>query len=158
MTMAILAIFFTGLEAQKNSKKDEAYKEMINLVESGSYLFTVHSVQASGGGTVQTNSDYSMEVNDSTFKAYLPYFGRTYQPSYGGDGGIEFDAAPENLELSLKEKKHMIFVSCEVKGKQDKYSLYLSIGSSGYATLNINSQKRQSISYSGKIGPLNKEE
>lgn len=157
LILAILAASFNALDAQKSKQKEEEYKKMIALIEEGSYVFTVQSIQPSGSRTVHTTTEYTLEVNDSTFKAYLPYFGRTYQPSYGGNGGIEFDAAPENLEISLKEKKRMVYVQCDVKGKEDKYGLYLSVGSSGHATLNITSQKRQSISYSGYVAAPEKE-
>ncbi len=155
--MLILAIFVSGyspVSAQKKDKKDEQFKEMTSLIESGRYLFTVQSVQPTGSRTIRTTSLYTLEANDSTYKAYLPYFGRAYQASYGGDGGIEFDASPENLKLSLKEKKRMIKVEFDVQAKNDKYSCFLSVGSSGYGTLSINSQNRQPISYSGIVGPL----
>jgi len=156
----ILAILLSGISTisaqkkDKNAKKDEQFKEMTNLIESGHYLFTVQSVNPTGSRTIHTTTDYTLEANDSTYKAYLPYFGRAYQASYGGDGGIEFDASPENLELTLKEKKRTINIEFEIQAKNDKYSCFLSVGSSGYSTLSINSNNRQPISYSGIVGPL----
>ena len=158
--MLILAILVSGyspVSAQKKDKKDEQFKEMTSLIESGRYLFTVQSVQPTGSRTIHTTSLYTLEANDSTYKAYLPYFGRAYQASYGGDGGIEFDASPENLKLTLKEKKRMIKLEFDVQAKNDKYSCFLSVGSSGYGTLSINSQNRQHNSYSGIVGPLKEE-
>ncbi len=157
LILAILVSGYLPVSAQKKNKKDEQFKEMISLIESGRYLFTVQSVQPTGSRTIHTTSLYTLEANDSTYKAYLPYFGRAYQASYGGDGGIEFDASPENFELTLKEKKRMIKIEFEVQAETDKYSCFLSVGSSGYGTLSINSQNRQSISYSGIVSPLKEE-
>lgn len=155
--LLIMAILVTGISpagAQKSKEKDKQFKEMTALIESGFYLFSVQSVQPSGARTIHTSSSYILEARDTIFRAYLPYFGRAYSPSYGGDGGIDFEAPPENLQISLNEKKRMVNVEFEIKGESDKYELFLSVGSSGYASLGINSQNRQPISYSGLVGPL----
>ena len=76
--MLILAILLSGISTSsaqkkdKEAKKDEQFKEMTSLIESGRYLFTVQSVQPTGSRTIQTTSLYTLEANDSTYKAYLP--------------------------------------------------------------------------------------
>jgi len=154
LILAIMLSGFTPLKAQKANKKDAQFKEMKALIESGRYEFVVRSVQPTGARTINTTTLYTLEVRDSIYKAYLPYFGRVYQPQYGGNGGIEFEARPENLEKSLNEKKRMVNVKFQIKGENEKYDLYLSVGSSGYASLSVNSQNRQPISYNGIINPL----
>jgi hypothetical protein len=159
-TLLILALTcsaFTPLLAQKANKKDEQFKETKALIESGRYEFIVQSVQPTGARTVHPSSTYTMKVKDNTFNAHLPYFGRVYQPTMGGSGGITFDGTPENLEISLNEKKRMVNVKFRIQGEHEKYELYLSVGSSGYASLNATSQKRQTITYSGIISPLKAE-
>ena len=154
LIMAILAMGFSPASAQKANKKDEQFKEMVSLMEGGSYVFSVQSVQPTGARTIHTTSDYSLEAKDGIFKAYLPYFGRAYQASYGGNGGIEFEAQADQLEMSLNEKKRMIKIEFEVRTSEEKYVIFLSVGSSGFGTLSINSNNRQPISYSGIVGPL----
>lgn len=157
LILTIILSGFTPLYAQKANKKDEGFKEMKALIESGLYEFKVQSTQPTGARTINTTSNYTLEARDSIYKAYLPYFGRVYQAQYGGSGGIEFEAVPENLEISLNEKRRMVNVKFQIKGENEKYDLYLSVGSSGYASLSINSQSRQSISYNGTINPLKEE-
>lgn len=148
---------FTPLLAQKANKKDAQFKEIKALIESGCYEFRVQSVQPTGARTVHPSSIYTMEAKDNTFSARLPYFGRAYQPTMGGEGGVVFDGSPENLEISLNEKKRMVYVKFRIQGDQEKYELYLSVGSSGYGSLNVSSQKRQAITYSGIVSPLKEE-
>lgn len=157
LILAIACAAFTPLQAQKANKKDEQFKEMKALIESGRYEFRVQSVQPTGARTVNPSSIYTMVAKDSTFKAHLPYFGRVFQPTIGGSGGIVFDGTPENLEISLNEKKRMVNVKFRIQGDQEKYDLYLSVGSSGYGSLNASSQNRQAITYSGIISPLKEE-
>jgi len=160
-SLLIIIFVLSGLSqarAQKTDKKDEQFKEMAALIESGRYMFTVHSVQPSGSGTINVSAGYTLEAKDSIFIAQLPYFGRAYSASYGGDGGIVFEASPEHLNITLNEKKRMVNVKFEIRGKNDKYDLYLSTGSSGYASLSINSQNRQPVTYSGIVSPLREDE
>lgn len=155
LVMAIFCTVFSPLLAQKTKKKDEQFKEIKALIESGRYEFRVQTVLPMGARTVNPSSTYTMEANDSTFTAYLPYFGRVYQPTFGGSGGINFNGAPENFELSLNEKKRMVHVKFRIQGEeQEKYDVSLSVGSSGFASMTINSQKRQTISYNGIVNPL----
>jgi hypothetical protein len=160
-SLLILALLLSGLSpaaAQKTNKKDTQFQEMNALIEGARYQFIVQSVQPTGGQTIQSTSGYTMDIKDSIYTADLPYFGRAYKASYGGDGGVKFEGTPENLEITSNEKKRTIKVQFEIRGKNDKYTLYLSAGYSGYASLSINSQNRQPISYSGIIAPLEEEE
>lgn len=157
LTILILLSGLAPALAQKKEKKEQEFKEMTALIESGSYMFTVQSVNPTGGGSRSVSPSYTLEARDSIYRAYLPYMGRAYTASYGGDGGIEFEQAPENLELSLNEKKQIIKVQFSIKGDTDKYDLFLSVGGSGYGTLSINSQNRQPISYSGFVSPPREE-
>ena len=159
--LLILALVLSGISpaaAQKTNKKDKQFIEMKTLIEGGRYQFIVQSVQPTGGKTIHSTSGYTLDVKDSIYRADLPYFGRAYQASYGGDGGVKFEGTPENLDITSNEKKRTIKVQFEIRGQNDKYTLFLSAGYSGYASLSINSQNRQPISYSGIIAPLEAED
>jgi len=159
LLMAIICSGFSPLSAQKSDKKDEQLKEIKMLVESGQYEFTVQTVLPTGARTINPTSIYTVKAEDSTFTAHLPYFGRVYQPTFGGSGGIIFDGTPESIEISINEKKRRVNVKFRMRGEQDeKYDLFLSVGSSGYASLNVTSPNRQPISYNGTISPLKEEE
>jgi len=144
----------SGQKISKQDKKAADFEKSARLIESGSYQFTVRSATPTGGKTIQISSEYTMEAREGTYEAYLPYFGRAYSASYGGDGGIEFKGEPDNLKLSRNEKKNTISVSFLIKADNDEYSISLEIGSSGYGSLSINSQKRANISYYGQASEL----
>lgn len=153
----ILTLLASGMELQaqtKNEKKDAAFKQMTELIKSGSYEFRVQSVNPTGGKTINPSSVYTMTAKEGILKAHLPYFGRAYQASYGGDGGVVFEGKPENLEIASNEKKRNIMVSFQISGDNDKYSATLSVGHGGYGNLTITSPKRQAISYYGPVNPL----
>lgn len=144
----------SGQEISKQEKKAAEFEKFATLVESGQYQFIVRSATPSGGKTIQITSEYTLEAIEGVYQAYLPYFGRAYSASYGGSGGIEFKGEPDNLTLTRNEKKLLVKVSFDMKTDDDLYTISLEIGSAGYGTLVVASQKRQSISYYGQVGEL----
>jgi len=144
----------SGQATSKQDKKAAELEKFASLVESGSYQFTARTVTPTGGKTIQLTSEYTMEAKEGTYEAHLPYFGRAYSASYGGDGGIEFTGEPENLKLARNEKRNTIMASFDIEDDNDQYNISLEIGSSGYGSLVINSRKRASISYYGQVSEL----
>lgn len=138
----------------RQEKKAAEFEKIATLLESGHFQFTLRSATPTGGKTIQMTSEYTLEAIEGIYQAYLPYFGRAYSASYGGNGGIEFKGTPENLTLTRNQKKNIVAVSFEMKTDDDQYKINLEIGSSGYGTLVVASQKRQSISYYGQVGEL----
>jgi hypothetical protein len=143
-----------GQLTSKQEKKAADFEIFATLIESGNYQFTVRTANPSGGRTIQISSEYTLVAREGAYEAQLPYFGRAYSASYGGDGGIEFKGEPENLELTRNEKKGTILVSFQIKNDRDQYNITLDIGSSGYGTLAVASQRRQNISYYGQVSEL----
>ena len=158
LTLITATILLAACSSTSSTIKDEKnaaeFESTAALIESGSYMFTVRSASPSGGKTIQITSLYSLNAREGNYEAYLPYFGRAYSGNYGGDGGIEFNGEPENLEITRNEKKNKISVKFSIQSEKDKFSVSLDVGSSGYGTLIISSQKRQTISYSGSAGEL----
>ncbi len=141
-------------QSSRQDRKAAEFEKVAALIESGSYCYTARTANPTGGRSVQLTSEYTMEAKEGSYEAYLPYFGRAHQASYGGDGGIEFKGEPGNLQISRNESKGTISVAFVMQGDKDQYTVTLEIGDSGYGTLVVSSQKRQSISYYGVIGEL----
>ena len=152
------AIFLSSCSASTSTAKKEKaaadFEQTTALIESGSYQFTIRSASPSGGKTIQITSYYALKANEGNYEAYLPYFGKAYSGGYGNSGGIEFNGEPKDLQISRNEKKNEISVNFTIKAEKDSYTVKLNVGSSGYGTMVISSQKRQTISYSGLAGEL----
>jgi len=124
------------------------------LAEGGNFSYTLRSANPTGGRSIQITSEYTLKAVQGEYEAYLPYFGRAQQASYGGDGGIEFKGKPENLQISRNDKKNTLSLAFAIKGENDQYTINLEIGASGYGTLLVSPQRRQSISYYGLFTEL----
>lgn len=159
--MILLAFILTGCAATSNQTSGDrttkseqraaSLDEIASLIESGSYVFTVQSINPTGARTIQATTTYTMKATGGNYEASLPYFGRAYQASYGGDGGIEFNGTPGDLEITRNTKKYTLMVTFTMKEQKDTYNVTLQLGYSGYGTLTVNSQNRQSISYYGLV-------
>jgi len=154
------AVIFSGLNAgaqgsrsQKQAAKAEEIKKM---VESVSYVFKANFVTPQRGGGHQLTSDYDLTVSKDTINAFLPYFGRAYTaPTDPTEGGIKFKTS--NFEYKAKSNKHGgwdIIIRPKdrnINSMTDVQTMRLTIGSGGYASLNITSSNRDPISFDGYI-------
>ncbi len=138
-------------KSSKNEKKDAQFEQMAAIIEGGEFEYTVQSASPMGGKTIQITSSYTLEAKEGIYKAYLPYFGRAYNASYGGNGGVEFEGEPTDLEVNKNEAKRTITISFNIKNKDEKLGCNLVIGGGGNGTLTITSANRQAISYYGVV-------
>ena len=154
--LLLLAMDATA-DAQKKDKKEQEYQAMIAVIDAGSYAFEVQNILPTGGRNIRPTTIYTLQVRDGHVRALLPYFGRAYSPSYGGDGGINLDGKAENLEISRNDKKMNILIKFDIKGDGDSYQVSLNVTRSGFASLSIIPTRRQPIGYSGLLSALSAE-
>lgn len=120
------------------------------LVESKKFIFKVQTVLPTGGSNVQVTSDYDIKLNGDSLVSYLPYFGRAYSADYGQPGGLNFTST--KFQYNLKSKKKGGWdITIKPTDIKDVRQMFLSIGENGYASLQVISNNRQTISYYGYI-------
>jgi hypothetical protein len=156
LIVVLLLLCVIGLfdKSFAQSAKDSALKEMIN---SQRFVFVAQSATPMNGRLKQLTSDYSVIIKKDTVEAYLPYYGIAYSPSIGtNDGGIDFKTTA--FTYTMKEAKKG---GWDITITPDKIAsaqkLMLSISAAGYATLDVNSNTRQSISFYGYIREIKKQ-
>lgn len=155
MRTYIIAILAAALlyscKSSENLSGDDVVARMTEKVAEPRYTFVPTSAIPMSGRTVNLDNSYLLKVSKDTISSYLPYFGRAYTaPVSTTDGGIKFVSTDFNYTTSDK-KKGMWKVSMEIKDSPSRYRLFLSIGDSGYASLTVQENNRQSITFYGKI-------
>lgn len=121
-----------------------------NLIESKHFVFKAQTVMPLSGRTRQLTSNYDMKVMGDSLITYLPYFGRAYTaPLDPTEGGIQFTST--NYKYTVKEKKKGWDITLTPTDEQNVRELLLNVSNSGYATLTVNSNNRQSISFHGYV-------
>ena len=101
------------------------------------------------------NPNYFRVINDS-LSIYLPYFGeREIGGAYNSQNqGIVFDGIPEQFEITKNPDKSEIKILVKCSKNLESYRMRLQIHANKNATINVNSNQRNTISYQGIIKKL----
>ncbi|MGJ5643263.1 DUF4251 domain-containing protein [Formosa sp. S-31] len=136
----------------KKAQEAEAFKNVKTLVESGSYMFEADWAFAQGGARINLIGNPNFLIVDQGHtKGDLPYFGVAQIVNYGGDGGINFDGPAENYTISYNKKKNWVLVKFSTSDKLEGINVILKVLGPESATVSINSNTRNSITYDGKV-------
>lgn len=142
-------------KAAKKAQEVQAFEAVKTLVESGSYMFEADWAFAQGGARINLIGNPNFLIVDQGHtKGDLPYFGVAQIVNYGGDGGVVFDGPVEDYNLSYNEKKKYALVKFSTSNKLEGITVILKIFSPESATVSINSNTRNSISYDGKVSTI----
>ena len=131
-------------------------EKILKMVDARDYIFEAKTAMPMSGRSISLTSGYDLSVSKDTVNAYLPYYGRAYTaPMDNTQGGIQFKSTDfEYREETGKKGERTIFIT--PKNAQKRYELILRISTSGSATLSVNDDTRQTISFSGNIMERNK--
>ena len=132
----------------QNDAKSEAVKSM---VESKRFVFMAKSATPVKSGIKQLTSDYTLKVTPDTIISNLPYFGEVTQPlASPSDGGIKF--TPPDFDYKIENRKKGGWeISMLVKDVRYGPRIGITIFENGAASVQVNSNDRQPISYDGEI-------
>ena len=140
----------TDRKAEKERKRVEKEKEIAVLVESKNFEFRATRAIPTGYKSVDltTNPNF-IKFSDDLIVSEMPFFGRAYSVSYGGDSGLKFEGKPEVYKVEKKKKNYEIEV--KVKDKNDYFTINLTVAFEGNSSMSISSNNRSSISYNGEV-------
>ena len=159
--VVMISITFTLSAQEKKSKKEirqEQLAQTIELINKGDFKFEATRAFPQGGRSIDLTTNYGfITFKQANAEGDLPYFGRAYTATYGGDGGIKFNGEMLNKKMEVNEKKQKILITFEVRDK-DTYQVTMDIGYNGSSSVSITSNNRSHISYQGDIVKVDKKE
>jgi Domain of unknown function (DUF4251) len=136
---------------QKQHEKEAAIK---GLIDSKQFAFIPQSVRPMNASTRQVNG-FDLILNKDTLQSHLPYIGRSFSASYGAtDGGLDFTTSDFTYVASAA-KKGGWDITITPKKIRDVIKMTFQVTESGYANLQVSSNTRQGISFSGYIQGIN---
>ena len=148
LVVPVLLMLNTTVSAQSADQKAAEVKQ---LIESKKYVFVIQSASPVSGGTIQLNTYYNLYINKDSLVSYLPYFGRAYRAEIGSTRSPLDFISTDFTYTAKRLKKGGYEINIELKDQNDAKHINLSISSSGYGTLRINSLNRQPISFYGYL-------
>lgn len=154
---ALLAICFISGSMLSQNKEEVAnttiktHKTFEDSMMSRSFEFVAITVFPTGQSPKDLGgSNYSISFTPEEIISNLPFYGT----GHGGmalkrDKGMRFKGTPEFFTVEKTERGYE--VKAKVSDENDSFSISLTISDSRYATLNISSNNRSSISYYGEV-------
>lgn len=151
MLVVLAAVGCSSTKQTEGSSADPKINEMLN---NQSFTFRANQVIPTGGRTRQLmETFYTMTVNDKKVMADLPYFGRAFNASMGSDGGIKFTSSNYDLTKTDRNKGGWD-IRIVPKDVTDIRELNMTVFANGSASLVVNSNNRQPITFQGNIIPV----
>ena len=108
-------------------------------------------------GTSQHVTNYSVSVKDGVLDSHLPFIGQAWRVPYGGGHALNFDAPIVNYTVT-QPRKDGYEIRIYVKTDEDEHLYLLTVFDNGRASLDVQSQNRDRISYSGQMDFYSEEE
>ncbi len=136
----------------KQEEKNAKFVQVQKLIKSRNFIFDAERALPSGGQPVElvANPGQIIVQKDMAY-AGLPYIGQSYTSMYGSQHvGMDFKGKMEDVKFKVNEKKRKIYFSFKVTDN-DVYMVTMEITYNGGCSVTIISQRKSSISYSGKV-------
>lgn len=148
--LLFMVLFFNNLQAQDAKQGKQVAVE--KMVAARNFVFKVQTVQPTNPSpNRQLTSDYDLRVAPDTIVSFLPYFGRAYTaPMDPTKGGIQFTSTKFEYKQELR-KKGGWDITIKPQDTQDTRLMTLTVSDNGYASLQVISNNRQPISFTGYI-------
>ena len=160
----IAAALFTAVQASAQTDKETTIKlvENKNLVFNATQAYPMNSADinkvlsqmpgANSGGMISlSGSRYELTIAKDTVVAYLPYFGRAFTPSMNpNESGIKFTSTKYSYATEKKKKGNWV-ITIKPEDNRDIQTLTLNVTQSGYASLVVTSNNKQSITFNGYL-------
>lgn len=151
----ILATFILNA-CTSQKEKAEVQKKTTQIIKSNHFKFVAQQANPLRAGLINSqirNLDgrYSVKISKDTVNCYLPYFGVSQQAEYGSnDNGITFIST--DFTINRTESNNGNYqITIIPKDNSKTRLLRLEVTSSGYASLNVTSNYRDAINFTGKI-------
>ena len=152
LVMAAFAQQKTTELTPKQAKAAAGELAIKTAIEQQNYTFKATYVLPLRGGQRYLTSDYDLRVVKDSVIAFLPYFGQVFMnaPLNPEDAGINFTST--RFEYTSEQTKKGGW-SILITPKNDKYTtkMRLDIFTNGSATLYVNSNYRDPITFTGYI-------
>lgn len=149
-TLTTLLVSAAVLIASHVRSQETNEATLKNSLAAKTFTFKAQTAWPLRGNVVQLTPGFDMKVLGDSINTYLPYFGRAYQASYNGNGGISFTSTRFDYRLKENNKGgwELLIKPVDVK---DIQQLIYTVSTNGYATLQVFSNSRQAISFYGVI-------
>lgn len=149
---ALLSILvLAGFAQDKKATEKQAADSIKQMLSDTVFTFEARTALPMKGGMRHLDPGYTLKLKGDTLISELPYYGRTYQATYGeSDGGLK--ATSHKFDYTVKDRKKGGWdVEIDTKDTKERLKFLLTVFDNGDASLNVISNNRESINFDGYI-------
>ena len=143
--------FLCCLSGKAQADADQKRQALKQLIDARNFAFNAQSATSNKGRTIQLSPGYGLTIGNDSIQVDLPYYGRAYATTYPPDNnmGIQFGSRNYTYQSDTSKKGEW---EITIKPKDETVSvIYLSVSSTGYCTVRVNSKDRDPIAYYGTV-------
>lgn len=147
--VAFMAACASTPAAVKDRERQELASNIKKGVDDRNFKIDVNFVTPVRFPAMHIDGGYELRVHGDSIYSYLPFFGRVYVAPYGReDQGLHF--ADTLSDYTVRRKKDQFIIRMTVRRPADTHVYNLVVFDNGNASVDVTSQQRERISYSGE--------
>lgn len=152
---ALLALVLAACSTGNKVVDEQRAANIRTLLENQQYVVMVGSMRPVSAPTMSVSQGQKMIVRNGMVTCYLPYAGSGQNVGYGASGykALNFSSAIRDykVEYPKADRARVTFV---VDNGDDNYRFHVEVFMNGKATIDVDPQGRDGVSYSGMIHGL----
>lgn len=124
----------------------------VKAIKNRDLTITVNYILPTGMPAVNSTDGYSVTIKDGKINGYLPYFGTATSALVAGadEMGIRFEDCPITIQENAKKaNKGKYEWSFKARSGHETVDVYITLFTSGSASMTMNMNSRSSITYEG---------
>ena len=138
----------SGETREERARREAREARMVeDNIQAGNFTIDIDRMYPVRGSS-QHVSNYSVSVKDGVLNSHLPYIGQAWRVPYGGGHALNFKA-PVGAYNVFRTQDGGYEIRILVKTDEDQHVYTLTIFNNGRTSLDVQSQNRERISFSG---------
>lgn len=138
----------SGETREERAQREAREARMVDdNIQAGNFTIDIDRMYPVRGSS-QHVSNYSVSVKDGVLDSHLPYIGQAWRVPYGGGHALNFKA-PVGTYNVFRTQDGGYEIRILVKTDEDQHVYTLTIFNNGRTSLDVQSQNRERISFSG---------
>ena len=133
---------------EERAAREAREAQMVNdNLKAGDFRIDIDRMYPLRGGSKHV-SNCSLSLKDGVLNSHLPYIGQAWRVPYGGGHALNFSAEIGGYDV-VRTRNEGYEVRIYVKTDEDQHVYTLTVFDNGRASLDVQSQNRERISFSG---------
>ena len=148
-----LLLFSCATQQERAEQRAKMKLAVAEAIASRQLHIDIKSMNSMRYGSRMVTPDFFLELRGDTLRSYLPYLGQVHQAYFPSPSvGLNFQAPVLQFSES-RPKANLSRLTLEVKNQEDLYRYILELYDNGEASIRVNSQNRDPISFDGTLDP-----